>query len=184
MWMTRSRSKRLILGMVTHPTFNDGNPYNGYINVYYWVGDHPLSYGNTESLDPSTCDIWKTNSTFLFFRSLISMGGAICFSDQLMSFRNLAEFQQVQHARANHSNYLERKRHVWMFVHWSEISLGKEWYPRRTERCKSDATGKLLVCLMISWDWCYHIPLKNVRLLAQNLSCLSAMWDSTDRDSC
>ena len=31
------------------PTFNDGNPYklityNGYINAYYWVDDHPLLY--------------------------------------------------------------------------------------------------------------------------------------------
>ena len=24
-----------------HPTFNR-NPYNGYINPYYWVDDHPL----------------------------------------------------------------------------------------------------------------------------------------------
>ena len=38
-----------------HPTFNDGNPYNGYINPYYWVDDHPLLYGNNGSLDPSTC---------------------------------------------------------------------------------------------------------------------------------
>ena len=28
-----------------HPTFNR-NPYNGYINLYYWVDDHPLLYGN------------------------------------------------------------------------------------------------------------------------------------------
>ena len=34
-----------------HPTFNR-NPYNGYINPYYWVDDHPLLYGNNESLDP------------------------------------------------------------------------------------------------------------------------------------
>ena len=27
-----------ILGMFTHPTSNDENPYNGYINPYYWVG--------------------------------------------------------------------------------------------------------------------------------------------------
>ena len=27
-----------------HPTFNR-NPYNGYINPYYWVDDHPLLYG-------------------------------------------------------------------------------------------------------------------------------------------
>ena len=37
-----------------HPTFNDGNPYNGYINPYYLVDDHPLLYGNNGSLDPST----------------------------------------------------------------------------------------------------------------------------------
>ena len=29
-----------------------GNPYNGYINPYYWVDDHPLLYGNDGSLDP------------------------------------------------------------------------------------------------------------------------------------
>ena len=38
-----------------HPTFNR-NPYNGYINPYYWVDDHPLLYGNTGSLDSGTCD--------------------------------------------------------------------------------------------------------------------------------
>ena len=36
-----------------HPTFNR-NPYNGYINLYYWVDDHPLLYGNNGSLDPGT----------------------------------------------------------------------------------------------------------------------------------
>ena len=34
-----------------HPTFTK-NPYNGYINPYYWVDDHPLLYGNNGSLDP------------------------------------------------------------------------------------------------------------------------------------
>ena len=33
-----------------------GNPYNGYINPYYWVDDHPLLYGNNGSLDPGTCE--------------------------------------------------------------------------------------------------------------------------------
>ena len=32
-----------------HPTFNR-NPYNGYINPYYWVDGHPLLYGNNGSL--------------------------------------------------------------------------------------------------------------------------------------
>ena len=36
-----------------HPTFNR-NPYNGYMNPYYWVDDHPLLYGNNGSLDPGT----------------------------------------------------------------------------------------------------------------------------------
>ena len=38
-----------------HPTFSR-NPYNynGYINPYYWVDDHPILYGNNGSLDPGT----------------------------------------------------------------------------------------------------------------------------------
>ena len=36
-----------------HLTFNR-NPYNGYINPYYWVDDHPLLYGKNGSLDPGT----------------------------------------------------------------------------------------------------------------------------------
>ena len=39
-----------------HPTFNR-NPYNGYINPYYWADDHPLLYGNNGSLDPGSYDI-------------------------------------------------------------------------------------------------------------------------------
>ncbi len=47
-------SKLLVLGMGDlQPLI--GNPYNGYINPYYWVDDHPLLYGNNGSLDPSTC---------------------------------------------------------------------------------------------------------------------------------
>ena len=38
--------------MVIQPLI--GNPYNGYINPYYWVDDHPLFYGNNGSLDPGT----------------------------------------------------------------------------------------------------------------------------------
>ena len=38
-----------------HPTFNR-NPYNGYINPYYWVDEDPLLYGNNGSLDPGTND--------------------------------------------------------------------------------------------------------------------------------
>ena len=45
-------SKLVVLGMVIPPLI--GNPYNGYLNPYYWVDDHPLLYGNNGSLDPST----------------------------------------------------------------------------------------------------------------------------------
>ena len=48
-------SKLPMLGMVI-PPFNR-NPYNGYINPYYWVDDHPLLYWNNGSLDPGTCMI-------------------------------------------------------------------------------------------------------------------------------
>ena len=43
---------RVLLGMVIPPLI--GNPYNGYINPYDWVDDHPLLYGNNGSLDPAT----------------------------------------------------------------------------------------------------------------------------------
>ncbi len=43
-------SKLLVLGMVIQRLI--GNPFNGYINPYYWVDDHPLLYGNNGSLDP------------------------------------------------------------------------------------------------------------------------------------
>ena len=42
--------------MVIQPLIGNPNPYNGYINPYYWVDDHPLLYGNNGSLDPSTHD--------------------------------------------------------------------------------------------------------------------------------
>ena len=49
--------KLVVLGMVIPPLI--GNPYNGYINRYCWVDDHPLLYGNNGSLDPSTHDeVW------------------------------------------------------------------------------------------------------------------------------
>ena len=44
-----------------HPTFNR-NPYNGYINPYYWVDDHPLLYGNNQSLDPGTYIMFKNHA--------------------------------------------------------------------------------------------------------------------------
>ena len=44
-----------------HPTFNR-NPYNGYINPYYWVDDHPLLYGTIGNLDPSTSG-WAWSDT-------------------------------------------------------------------------------------------------------------------------
>ena len=50
-----------------HPTFNR-NHYNGYINPYYWVDDHPLLYGNDWSLDPGTYNlhVWYIHLTLVF----------------------------------------------------------------------------------------------------------------------
>ena len=56
-------SKVLVLGMGDlQPLI--GNPYNGYINPYYWVDDHPLLYGNNGSLDPSTNDALGRDDSF------------------------------------------------------------------------------------------------------------------------
>jgi len=44
-----------------HPPFI-GNPYNGYINPYYWVDDQaPIILGNTGSLDHTTHIIFAVN---------------------------------------------------------------------------------------------------------------------------
>ena len=54
-----TNTNKNIRAMVIPPLI--GNPYNGYIDPYYWVGDHPLLYGNNGSLDPGaynyTCTI-------------------------------------------------------------------------------------------------------------------------------
>ena len=49
-------SKLLVLGMVIQPLI--GILIMGYINPYYWVDDHPLLYGNNESLDLGTYRIY------------------------------------------------------------------------------------------------------------------------------
>ena len=60
-----------------HPTCNR-NPYNGYINPYYWVDDNPLLYGNNGSLDLGTyIGIFSNLAKFAHqaFRSLKSAKG-------------------------------------------------------------------------------------------------------------
>ena len=57
-----------------HPTFNR-NPYNGYINPYYWVDDHPLLYGNNGSLDPGTHPFIAHRKTQPKFQALLFVGG-------------------------------------------------------------------------------------------------------------
>ncbi len=71
-------SKLLVLGMVIQPLI--GNPFNGYINPYYWVDDDPLLYGNNGSLDPSTYHqlLHWTIQVFSFFWSSIHVGIASC----------------------------------------------------------------------------------------------------------
>ena len=57
-------SKLVVLGMAIPPLI--GNPYNGYINPYYWVDDHPLLYGNNGSLDPSTYGYFRRAIVILY----------------------------------------------------------------------------------------------------------------------
>ena len=53
-------SKLLMLGDGRAPPLI-GNPYNGYINPYYWLDDHPLLCGNHGSLDPGTYEETSKN---------------------------------------------------------------------------------------------------------------------------
>ena len=59
--------------MVKNPTFNR-NPYNGYINPYYWVDDHPLLYGNNGGLDPGTCEEKNPPTLSPVHQTAISIG--------------------------------------------------------------------------------------------------------------
>ena len=65
-----------------HPTFNR-NPYNWYIQPYYWVDDHPLLYGNHGSLDPG--------STVICF-----------FPTKLINRTDLKRSQPKNHLRKKH----------------------------------------------------------------------------------
>ena len=56
-------SKLLVLGIVIPPLI--GNPYNGYINPYYWVDEFIPTIGKQwELIDPSTYESRKKPSYF------------------------------------------------------------------------------------------------------------------------
>ena len=60
-------SKLVALGMAIPPLI--GNPYNGYINPYYWVDfSHPLLYGNNGSWSTRS-HTWKEDGIFQDFRT-------------------------------------------------------------------------------------------------------------------
>ena len=61
-------SKLLMLGMVIPPIIR--NPYNGYINPYYWVDDHPLLSGNNGSLVLTLAHMFCFGSMFFFLHGL------------------------------------------------------------------------------------------------------------------
>ena len=68
--MCQGRSTPWSLGMGDLPPLI-GNPYNGYINPYYWVDDHPLLYGNNGGLDPGTYGKYS-----IIYRVSFMSGGA------------------------------------------------------------------------------------------------------------
>ncbi len=70
-WFTCAMVKSRYIGD-GHPTFNR-NPYNGYINPYYWVDDHPLTQGTNGSLDPGTNDF--PFQRVIFRENMLSLGG-------------------------------------------------------------------------------------------------------------
>ena len=69
----------------------------GFINPYYWVDDHPLLYGNSGSLDPSTCARLEKNHTQIHWslfshsewKQMSQMTLSASFSDEHLSMRTL-----------------------------------------------------------------------------------------------
>ena len=60
--LSRFSGDKLIPPLMTESLFH------GYINPYYWVDDHPLLYGNNESLDPGHMrNGWKSPSNHFSF---------------------------------------------------------------------------------------------------------------------
>ena len=82
-----------------HPTFNR-NPYNGYINPYYWVDDHPLLYGNNGSLDPDTNEsIQKNKATS---PNDWHDNEAISTSDSFRSIQGVPQRMGIRRVRVDH----------------------------------------------------------------------------------
>ena len=80
-----------------------GNPYNGYINLYYWVDDHPLLYGNLGSLDPSTYG--KKQSTWMRWRKRRGISGETLLKVG-SAWKNLLDFCLINNKQHTQDGFL------------------------------------------------------------------------------
>ena len=107
-------SKVAILGMVIQPLI--GNPYNGYINPYYWVDDHPL-YGNNGSLDPSTHGeylLFDTSVAILLLESRPNIMFRLCFPLKAsLIYIQLSGLKSFQVLFGNTSLYTKSSGLIW-----------------------------------------------------------------------
>ena len=77
-----------------HPTFNR-NPYNGYINPYYWVDDHPLLYWNNAGI-LTLAHMTPTQTMHdSIFRKCLRFTSIHVHSKPLKFFRSLQEWVAV-----------------------------------------------------------------------------------------
>ena len=133
-WKTLSfepGSKLPVLGMVIQPLI--GNPYNGYINPYYWVDDHPLLYGNNGSWSTRS-HIWRQVAT-----------EAQEFFHMVTTVRRIGQ----QHIVLRH---LESLHHVASTSHHPILSLwkirfghGPLWQQHRNPGWKIDRLNAILI---------------------------------------
>ena len=138
-------SKVAILGMVI-PPFNR-NPYNGYINPYYWVDDHPLLYGNNGSLDPGTYWPFKKKcSESLSNRFYLNRSSprfcCHCSCIQIQVIRYTIQIQKHDKQKSSHESLTCKKfqyGHVWtkLMSSWSLAKKTKQCTKSREFPCLS-----------------------------------------------
>ena len=140
-----------------HPTFNR-NPYNGYINHYYWVDDHPLLYGNNGSLDPGT-----------YISSFRTLFGAKLLSKQKKTFagdpsRNA--FPRTCHFLPSHSHQtLNTSRELEVFtLHRISLNWCHNWALKKeltiTYKMRCHLRPKKYLKAPTSWNYHYYRSLK------------------------
>ncbi len=136
--------KSRYIGDGKNPTFNR-NPYNGYINPYYWVDDHPLLYGNNGSLDPGTYII----ILHIFLPNLrLDTGDFETLGNQKMTQSGMDILQIPPEC-----NFFILQDHPWI-----SISSSRGHYDYQPQKCTFSFGNSLKITIGRKQNICSHAP--------------------------